>query len=423
MATKRGPIIASGNRILCYDGPNARWDRPRLFPGWIRAFRPHVHNGKWKCWVATKSGDLGWASIWSSEATSLSWGAGHEIRDTAFAPDGTWYAVGTKGLILRGSASEIERVELDIPLPETKVQTEKNTAEAPDESSGPGPFPTPLLQKWGSDDRTPAAEVDPKQIDFHGIRVVASDDVYVWGEKSTVLHFDGKTWSFVGRPGTYVIRATSGGPLSRSQPCTVSIEDILVRGPNDIFAAGSPCAVLHFDGERWREVGIPTLFQTWSASGFHRVAPPAPVTFTSIWQSKGVAYTRCELGVVAFDGLNTLHREMPAPSGKVVRGARGAWYGIIDDRLCRLDDGEWTPWLKIERWNQWSDAWTVAADGSVYVSQSGVLKKYAEGKWIDMDRSYAHREIRGGNVGILRIGPQGQVLAADDQRGAVFYHP
>jgi len=91
--------------------------------------------------------------------------------------------------------------------------------------------------------------------------------------------------------------------------------------------------------------------------------------------------------------------------------------------LWRLDDGKWTPWLRIERWNKWSDAWTVAADGSAYVSRSGVLKKYAEGKWSDMGPSYAHREIRSGNVGILRIGPRGQVLATDDQRGAVFYHP
>lgn len=181
--------------------------------------------------------------------------------------------------------------------------------------------------------------------------------------------------------------------------------------------------MLHFDGERWREVGIPTLFQTWIASGFHRVAPPEPVTFTSIWQSKGVVYTRCELGVVALDGLNTLHCEMPAPPGKVVRGPHGACYGMIDGRLWRLDDGKSTPWLPIERWNQWTNAWTVAPDGSVYVSQSGVLKKYAEGKWIDMGGTYAHRVIRGGNVGILRIGPRGQVLATDEQRQAIFYHP
>lgn len=87
------------------------------------------------------------------------------------------------------------------------------------------------------------------------VRSAAPVDIWVTGDKSTMLHFDGSSWTMA---------STTGGTL----------RDIHAVAPDDAWAVGEGGALAHFDGIDWRNLPSPTK------AALHSVHGTGP---TDIW--------------------------------------------------------------------------------------------------------------------------------------------
>lgn len=131
--------------------------------------------------------------------------------------------------------------------------------------------------------------IDPKAA-FFKVWGSAADDVWVIGEKGTVLHYDGKSWSFKTLPNKPrlvtlhggskddmvvvggIIQASiyeklEGGPWIDNSPEGVpSLSGVFVRPDGKAAAAGDGAMVVERRKGAWVELPLPDVDSTWHAT-------------------------------------------------------------------------------------------------------------------------------------------------------------
>lgn len=256
----------------------------------------------------------------------------------------------------------------------------------------------------------------PIESHLSGVAAISDTDVWVVGEGSTVLHFDGTTWtpfdienpSALGAiwanasddvwiAGNFGIAAHWNGSTWTEHEVdgTAAFFVISATGPNDAWAAGDEGpvnGVFHFDGAGWTLIPVdsdawmdsiyaasPTdvwlvgdgeLFRG-NADGFALVDLPfADVSVTSVWGS-----SPNDVWVMAYDAA--LHYDGATwtrfdPVGTYVTGYSSTDVLAIGDAAMRWDGATWSEELRISA-PDLNDVWAVSEDEVWFVGDAGAV--------------------------------------------------
>ena len=208
-------------------------------------------------------------SSWETQPSANVNTQGHELTDVAVGPDGTAWAVGTRG--------------------GTKTKT--------------------VVQRYDGSSWAMRASLNPSQDRnmFTGVDVGPSGDVYAVGARlndkrkfRTMIHrLDGRTWK-----------------VFRSDPGV--LWDVDVIADDDVWAVGekgvgvrSRPFVVHFDGTKWTEVATPLPNQGFSTFFAVSAAAPDDVWAVGEWWGGG-GYSDARPWIVHYDGTNWSESEVPA---------------------------------------------------------------------------------------------------------------
>src|SRR5262249_52954427 len=110
----------------------------------------------------------------------------------------------------------------------------------------------------------------------------------------------------------------------------VRLDSVWASSPTDVYAAGDPCVLLHFDGTKWseidigaRQVVVPTPTRSTAALVSPRVGPVWGTSAADVWVRKDVIRVDGRKGtwdhaVMHFDGKtwNETRVRLPAESEK-----------------------------------------------------------------------------------------------------------
>ncbi|MGO9687576.1 MAG: WD40/YVTN/BNR-like repeat-containing protein, partial [Syntrophobacteraceae bacterium] len=90
------------------------------------------------------------------------------------------------------------------------------------------------------------------RIQYSSVWGTSGSDVYAVGDKGAIVHYDGKSWSYM----------TSG--------TTQNLHSVWGSSESDVFAAGEAGTILHYDGKSWSAMTSGTtqnLHSVWGSSG------------------------------------------------------------------------------------------------------------------------------------------------------------
>ncbi len=105
----------------------------------------------------------------------------------------------------------------------------------------------------GKQELTERLELEPKA-ELSTIWGLRANDVYAVGSNGVVARFDGQKLAVLGEPIASVFREIHVD--MRATPKEVKLTHVLAISPNDVYAAGEPAVIVHFDGKKWSEVDI-----------------------------------------------------------------------------------------------------------------------------------------------------------------------
>jgi hypothetical protein len=169
---------------------------------------------------------------------------GNRLRAADTASDGTTYAVGDHGTVLRWDGERFAAAGL--PRSAESLWTSRPQllavhARTPDDVwiAGTGG----VVLRLGPEGLTDASPTIAANARFVAVHAFAADDVWLVSAAGTVLHFDGATWS------TSLALPTSGALVGM---WAASEDDVWVFGQK---AAGVAVAH-HFDGSAWSELAV-----------------------------------------------------------------------------------------------------------------------------------------------------------------------
>lgn len=168
-------------------------------------------------------------------------------------------------------------------------------------------------------------------IDLRGVWGTSANNVYAVGQYASggiVFHYDGTAWRRV-----ELWRDLGTGPV------IYTLNDISGTSAGDVWAVGDESTILHFDGTRWNLVQSPIRIYARSVWG----TSPTDIHMT------GYSSTVGSTVVLHYDGSRLAQMEMPRPlvgsdftgtavsasvgymvgrDGTVLRGARSAWQTV-----------------------------------------------------------------------------------------------
>jgi hypothetical protein len=108
---------------------------------------------------------------------------------------------------------------------------------------------------------------------------LGANDVWFLGGESTLLHFDGKAFSPIDLGLSQVVRSARSSPRA-SQP---SLDAIWGPHPKDLWIAGERGTMVHFDGKHWRPYrGLPSETAFGLPSGINALHGAAPKTLWGV---------------------------------------------------------------------------------------------------------------------------------------------
>ena len=246
-----------------------------------------------------------------------------------------------------------------------------------------------------------------------GIYVNGPRDVWAWGFTSVIRHWDGTQWSAVPLPdvastdpkrradfpfnggggsgpndmwmiGKYrdgasrVMLHKVGETWTRVDQATPrELFNLIAFSPEDAWAVGSAGAIVHWDGERWREM---TAFSQYRGMlGLWARASDDVWAAGLTWDDSHTINTR---GVVMrFDG--TAWREIPSPSRAVMRAVAGdehdVWVVGDDGAIVNWHDG--VPQVAASGTTKELDAVWVDAPGTAWVVGDNTTLRLSDGAW------------------------------------------
>jgi hypothetical protein len=183
LSAERTLIAGTGGMARSYSGDT--WDSMDVRPdAWLRGIWSDGEIG----WLVGSRG-AAWGLLNRRLWTQLTTPTDRDLLDVWSSAEGTAWAVGASGVILRHDG------ELWAAIP-----------------SGPnGGVSVDLRGVWGS----------------------APNDVWAVGTGGTALHWDGKVWT------------------KTTDDAAFSLNDVWGRATDDVWAVGSGGTVLHYDGDHW----------------------------------------------------------------------------------------------------------------------------------------------------------------------------
>ncbi len=225
-----------------------------------------------------------------------------------------------------------------------------------------------------------------------GVWGTEDDNVYAVGrngsdETGVILHYDGDSWTSVGLP--EIVEALVG---------------IWGSGPNDIFAVGDGGTAIHFDGQSWSHMEVPTkgyltsvwgssasdvfavgsggMIIHWDGSSWQRMKRPegaaSGADLNDVWGSgpNDVYAVNQEGQILHYDGKIWSIVDNPE-TARVLRAISGSDHDDVfaigrDGIMLHYDGERWSP-MRSGMNRALEDIWVSSRHRSVIVGQRGTI--------------------------------------------------
>ena len=95
----------------------------------------------------------------------------------------------------------------------------------------------------------------PVSLELNAIYCISPSEIFIAGEEGCVLFYDGKAIEQIGKP-VKSIALLRDRRYKDKWDAPVNLLYITANSKDDIFAAGTPSVLLHFDGSEWHHIDV-----------------------------------------------------------------------------------------------------------------------------------------------------------------------
>ena len=303
--------------------------------------------------------------------------------------------VETKQVTLGGGAtetvnfsfSESESGTYDIDVNGLSGTLKVKASPPPSTTKPPAPPSEPKIGTWTYMDS------GIENYALHGAWCFNPYDVFVAGDQSVILHYDGKTW----------YQMTHGN---------IHFRDIWGSSISNIFAVGEQGLVAYYNGTEWEKTTIPGIQGScWGISG---------ISESDIYIVGDTHIFRC-YGINAWDRMNYSYLKAKLPSDEF----KGVWYNSSSDvyvvgaggTILHYDGTEWTI-MDSGTTERLTGIWGSSSSDIFAVGRNGTILHYDGSNWSQMDGG-TRKELTGiwgsSSTDVFVVGKEGTILHYDGE--------